>query len=347
MKEFANNGSFKDRIKNKLDDSPVYKNHEEELWSKVIHDIEENETKEEKIKVIKIHPAIWYATAASLVLGLFVSILYWNNKQTATHIVANQTGPIKKDLNIVDSMKVNDEVIHAPIDEKSPSKSGENNNIPSPDLTPTLIASEEKVLEYDLPDKSHLTLNKSASVKLIDNFKNKRSLSMQGEAYFEIEPDKSRPFTIYFDNHHLLVVGTKFNVRNMKDEKFKEISVTEGIVRIFPNNKGQGIEVKAGEQLKIYQEGKTELASINPYNFIFWKLGVLDFKNSTMEEVAVLMSRQYNQKINIAKSISKCTFTGDFTQLSLDEAIHILKITTSYKIEKSKDEIYISGEGCK
>ncbi|GAL86687.1 anti-FecI sigma factor FecR [Sporocytophaga myxococcoides] len=345
MKEFANKDSFKDRIKNKMDDSPVYKNHEEELWSKIISDIESDEAKEKNI-VRKIHPAIWLTAAAALFIGLLISILYLKDNQPTTPILANKTQQVKRDSPIVDSIKDVNKIGNSPTEEKLPIKSNITNRTASTEAT-SLISSEEKVLEYTLPDGSQLTLNKTASVALKDNFKNERSLSIQGEVYFEIEPDKSRPFTIHFDKHYLLVVGTKFNIRNMKDENFKEISVTEGIVRIYPQNMGQGIEVKAGEQLKIYEEGETELAKVNPDNFIFWKLGILNFKNSTIEDVAELMSRQYNQKISIAKSISKCTFTGDFTQLSLDEAIQILKITTSYKVEKRKDEIYISGEGCK
>lgn len=344
MKEFTNKYSFKDRIKNKMDDSPVYKGHEEELWSKVISDIEAEEATE-KNKVRRIYPAIWLTAAASLIIGLLVSILYWKNHQPAPSVIANNTEQVKGDSQTVDTLKTVQKVENTPADEKPAIKIVKKSK-PSAE-TSSLIASNEKVLEYSLPDGSQLTLNKSASVTLKDNFKNERSLTMQGEAYFEIEPDKSRPFTIHFDKHHLIVVGTKFNIRNMKGENFKEISVTEGIVRIFPKNMGQGIEVKAGEQLKINDEGTTELAKVDPDNFIFWKLGILDFKNSTMKNVAELLSRQHNKKINIAKSISKCTFTGDFTQLSLDEAIHILKITTSYKVEKRKDEIYISGEGCK
>ncbi len=345
MKELTNKDSFKDRIKNKMDDSPVYKNHEEGLWSKVISDIEADEAKGKSV-IRKIHPALWWTAAASLLIGFLVSILYWKDHQAATSVLANNTQQVKRDSQMVDSLKTVNKVENTPTDKKTQAKSNVTNSTSSTEAS-SLIASGEKVLEYSLPDGSQLTLNKSASVTLKDNFKNERSLSMQGEVYFEIESDKSRPFTIYFDKHYLLVIGTKFNVRNMKDEYYKEISVTEGIVRIYPKNVGQGIEVKAGEQLKINDEGETELAKVDPNNFIFWKLGILDFKNSTMEDVAELMSRQYNQKISIAKSISKCTFTGDFTQLSLDEAIQILKITTSYKVEKRKDEIYISGEGCK
>ncbi|MBO9699083.1 MAG: FecR family protein [Sporocytophaga sp.] len=344
MKELGKTDSFKDRIKNKMDDSPVYKDSEDALWSKVIGDIEEDEAKEKSL-FKKNHPIIWYASAAAVVMGLLIGMLYWKEKQN-TEVLASIKQQQPKTSQIIEKKKTEINIINSPTQEvKASAKSDAPNNIKT---DPVLqILSEDKITEYDLPDGSHLTLNRSASIELKDNFKKERSLSMQGEIYFEVEPDKSHPFNIYFDNHRLLVVGTKFNVRNIKEEIFKEISVTEGIVKVFPNNQKKGIEVKAGEQLKLNQEGTIESGKADSYNFIFWKDGILDFKNSSMKNVAVLMSRRYNQKINIGHSISRCTFTGDFTQLSLDEAIEILKITTSYKVEKRKNEIYISGEGCK
>jgi len=344
MKELEKTDSFKDRIKNKMDESPVYKDSEDVLWSKVIGDIEENEAKEKSV-FIKIRPLIWCASAAVVVLGLFLGVLYLKENQN-TEVSASSKQQHKEAPHIIENSKTEINLItSATADEKVSEKPDAINKI-SPESI-TQIRSEDKITEYNLPDGSRLTLNKIASIELKNNFKTERSLTMQGEVYFEVASDKSRPFNIYFDNHRLLVVGTKFNVRSIKEEMFKEISVTEGIVKVFHNNQETGIEVKAGEQLKINKDGSTESVKTDSYNFTFWKDGILEFNNSTMENVALLMSRRYNQKINIEHSISKCTFTGDFTQLSLDEAIQILKITTSYKVEKRKNEIYILGEGCK
>jgi hypothetical protein len=345
MNELTNKDSFKNRIKNKLDDSPVYRN-EEELWSKIIRDIEEDEAKEKTI-VRKIHPILWWSVAASLMIGILISILYRKENPPAASFLVNDSKVSNTPVAVDSIVKSEPKTEQTPKEEKAvPKTIAKKDNIAAEEAS-AMIASKEEVLEHILPDGSQLTLNKLSSVKLNGNFRNERTLSMQGEVYFEIEPDKSRPFTIYFDQHHLLVVGTKFNIRSLKEESFKEIAVTEGIVKVFPKNKKQGIELRAGDRLKLNDNGETELAKTNANNFIFWKLGILDFNNSTMEEVSELMSRHYNKKITIDKALSTCTFTGDFTQLSLDEAIHILTITTSYKVEKRKHEIYISGEGCK
>ena len=342
MKEIKHKDSFKDRLKNKMDDSPVYKDQEEELWSKVIGEIDESEK-----KVRRLNPIIWYASAASLLIGLLAGIFYWDAGLENTVVVIDKkiSNP-SSDILSGKNTDGNQGETGYELNEEGKQPKG-NKSIPSKQTFSSAIAASEAIKEYNLPDGSHLTLNKEASVKISEDFKKGRSLSMQGEVYFEIEPDKARPFTIYFDKHRLLVVGTKFNVRSISDEHFKEISVTEGIVIIFPNNTGKGIKVKAGEQLKLSTNEKPATSKIDPYNFIFWKTGILDFKNSTMEEVAMLMSRKFKQPVNLNPSIEKCTFTGDLTQLSLDEAMKIIEITTSYKVEKRKHDIYITGEGCK
>src|SRR5689334_13123313 len=103
MKELGKTDSFKDRIKNKMDDSPVYKDSEDALWSKVIGDIEENEAKEKPI-FIKIRPLTWYASAAVIVLGLFVSLLYLKEKPN-TEVLANNKPQKKKTTHIIEDKK--------------------------------------------------------------------------------------------------------------------------------------------------------------------------------------------------------------------------------------------------
>lgn len=322
-----------------MDDSPVFKDQEDELWSKVMGEVDESEK-----KVRRLNPIIWYASAASLLIGLLAGIFYWNAGHENSVVVIDKkiSDPSSENLSGKNTDNTPGETgDRTKDDDTQPEK---DRSIPSE--VPSAIAATESIKEHDLPDGSHLTLNKEASVKISEDFKKGRSLSMEGEVYFEIEPDKTRPFTIYFDKHHLLVVGTKFNIRSIAEENFKEISVTEGIVRIFPDNAGNGIEVKAGEQLKLSANEKPVASKIDPYNFIFWKTGIIDFKNSSMKEVSVLMSRKYNQKITLNPKINNCTFTGDLTQLNLNEAIKILEISTPFKVEKRTHEIYISGEGC-
>lgn len=344
MKESTHKDPFKDRIKTKMDDSPVHKNREEELWSKVIGDIEEDE-KKVGAKTRKLHPVIWYASAASLVIGLLAGIIYWKGISNDSSLADKSNQKEHRDLK--DESKSTDNTENPGEEKKTDDRSKEDIKSSNDEFLATTIEAKESVTGYDLPDGSHLTLNKEAIVKLTDDFKKARSLSMQGEVYFEIEPDKNKPFNIYFNNHRLLVVGTKFNIRNISGEAYNEISVTEGVVKIFPGNTGKGIEVKAGQQVKLIPNEKPDVVNVDPYNFIFWKTGILDFKNSSMEEVAVVLSRKFKQAVKLNSAIGNCTFTGDLTELSLDETIKIIEITTSYKVEKRKHEVYITGESCK
>ena len=144
----------------------------------------------------------------------------------------------------------------------------------------------------------------------------------------------------------LEVVGTRFNVRNVAGESVKEVSVSEGIVRVFYEPGAEGILVKQDEQLRIEKGKRPELIKVDADNFISWKTGKLKFRNASMEEVAILMERMYGKKINLELSIKDCKFTGDLSDLTLDEALQVVGMTTSFKIEKNKEKVYISGAGC-
>jgi len=345
MKESRDNDAIKDLLKSKMDDSPIYNKGEEELWSKVIEEIE-NEEQSSENKIRKFYPLLRYATAAMLMIGLAISFFFWKLKNDDSTLSVKTSKPKSVEIPVSDKAPIEQNESSFGQKIKDTVSKSELNKVKE-SSKPTILKSKKKVLEYDLPDGSHLTLNQDAAIEYKDDFKSTRSLTLKGEAYFEVKKDKSRPFNIYFNSHRLVVVGTKFNIRNISNEHNIEVSVTEGIVMVYPGNKQKGITVKAGEQLKINENENAVLVKVDPLNFIAWKTGILDFKNTSMQEAVILMSRKYNHAIHVNAAIEKCTFTGDLTQLNLDDAINIIEITTSFKIEKRKNEIFISGESCK
>lgn len=93
------------------------------------------------------------------------------------------------------------------------------------------LASTDHVLVDTLPDGSVVTLNKHSSITFPSTFEgDMRSVSMEGEAFFNITPDKSKPFIIAANGINVKVVGTSFNVKS-SDVK-TEVIVETGVVEV-------------------------------------------------------------------------------------------------------------------
>ncbi|PNV26563.1 FecR family protein, partial [Xanthomonas citri] len=54
----------------------------------------------------------------------------------------------------------------------------------------------------------------------------------KGEAFFDVKPDPAHPFVIHAGDHKVVVLGTKFSVRQERERL--EVAVLEGKVRVEP-----------------------------------------------------------------------------------------------------------------
>jgi transmembrane sensor len=91
----------------------------------------------------------------------------------------------------------------------------------------TTIGEHRKVV---LKDGSLMWLNSNslAAVKFSAGFR--KVYLQKGEAHFEVEKDKSRPFEVYTESEVITAIGTAFSVH--RQEGSVEVLVTEGIVEL-------------------------------------------------------------------------------------------------------------------
>ena len=67
-----------------------------------------------------------------------------------------------------------------------------------------------------LPDSSEIWLNAGSTVTFPEVFANdKRLVTLDGEAYFTVKKDTTKPFVVETSQLSVKVLGTKFNVKEM------------------------------------------------------------------------------------------------------------------------------------
>src|SRR5688572_15893212 len=86
-----------------------------------------------------------------------------------------------------------------------------------------------------LTDGSKVWLNADSKLQYPEVFSgNLREVYLNGEAFFEVTKNPSRPFIIHLANGTVRVLGTSFNIRAYDNEKTVETSVTTGKVAFIP-----------------------------------------------------------------------------------------------------------------
>lgn len=90
-----------------------------------------------------------------------------------------------------------------------------------------------EIEEVNLPDGSVVVLNQGSSLQLNRAFvkgKN-RSVTLEGEAFFNITSNPEDPFTIITSETTVEVLGTEFSLRAYPNEDSTVVAVNEGLVR--------------------------------------------------------------------------------------------------------------------
>src|SRR5690625_7284292 len=91
------------------------------------------------------------------------------------------------------------------------------------------VTSEEEQRIITLSDGSVVRLNRNSRLQLQNEPGHSRKAWLEGEAYFDIQTDPERPFTISSGDALVEVLGTSFNVKG--GEKVL-VAVVEGVVSL-------------------------------------------------------------------------------------------------------------------
>lgn len=189
-----------------------------------------------------------------------------------------------------------------------------------------------------LPDNSIVNLNELSELEYVSsNWNENRSLTLKGEAFFDVE--KGKRFDVNSAFGKVSVLGTEFNVLS-RDRIFK-VSCYEGLVQVTHNNKD--IKLPAGTEF-ILSSGKglkTSIAVAEPY----WLKNMSVFENASFEAVVEELEKQYNISIQYPSELN-INFTGAFEHNNLENALKSISkpLNLTYTIQNTNEVIIKNGQ---
>ena len=188
----------------------------------------------------------------------------------------------------------------------------------------------------NLPDGSKVWLNAGSSLKYPTQFNDKqRVVSMQGEAYFEVESDKEHPFIVKTKQLTVEATGTAFNVNAYAPDHVAAVTLVKGKVAVTLDQK-KTISLSPGEKIdynlatSLYNVNKT-----NTYKWCSWKDGILIFRDDPLEYVFKRLGQTYNVEFilkdaELGKYSYKATFEGE----SLNEILRLLEMSAPIRCKE-------------
>jgi transmembrane sensor len=202
--------------------------------------------------------------------------------------------------------------------------------------------------EVILPDGSVVSLNEGSTLRYPKKFnRDTRTVSLTGEAFFDITKNPKQPFVITSAQAITEVLGTSFNLNVPKGSHTAILNVITGRVRFAPINNTGGVIVTAGEKAEIDEAGNATKKGAVIENEFAWKSNKLVFTDDTLKEVFTILETYFNIKIVVENpTILNCHFTGTFIKPNREQVLDIISKSLQLNYTRKGKTVTITGKGC-
>ncbi len=194
-----------------------------------------------------------------------------------------------------------------------------------------------------LPDGSEVWLNAKSRLAY-HTFNKERKVELQGEAYFKVAHNKSKPFTVVTPECNIEVLGTTFNVLAYEEFGRNEITLVEGKVKV--SNKTQNKLLKPN-QVMLVRNGQMSVQKIEPEQSFAWVDNKFNFTNIPLPELIIRLENWYDVDIHFKDNLkADINFTGVFkNEETVWQVLDALKVYIPIDYQRSntrKIELWIS-----
>jgi transmembrane sensor len=207
-----------------------------------------------------------------------------------------------------------------------------------------VIAERGERANIQLVDGTKVTLNVDSRLRMPAAFEgDTRPVYLQGEAYFDVATDSTRPFIVHAHDAVINVHGTAFNVRSYPEERRVQVAVVEGAVslrsqRTVPPEHGARLE--SGQVGRLDADSsrvKTETLN-NTAPLLGWMDGRLVFEEATLTEVAHRLERWYNLEFDVADpALDSLRLTATLKSRSVQNVLDVIaaSLDIQYRIQQN------------
>ncbi len=198
-----------------------------------------------------------------------------------------------------------------------------------------------------LPDGSAVTLNAESSLIYPKKFSDSsRQVILNGEAFFDIKRNINKPFIVNTEYLKIRVLGTSFNVKSYPTDEKIETTLVSGKVEVIQDRTNSLIVLNPSQRATFDKEkSNIEVDQVDSRRIVAWKEGKLIFDETSLKQVVLDLNRKYNVEFVIkSDSLLHYKYTGEFDNLSLEEVLELLKLSSPIYYKYKNNKVMINSE---
>jgi transmembrane sensor len=211
------------------------------------------------------------------------------------------------------------------------------------------------IASVPMTDGSRITLNTDSEVRVHMTPAERGIELTQGEAFFEVAKDPTRPFVVHVGSRRVIAVGTKFSVRRYGDDV--EVVVTEGKVRLASAQSSKNsllAHTSAVDSIELLTPGTIARASDSGVLIqhealpeaderLGWRSGVLMLRNRTLADAIAEFNRYNVRKVVIADpNIAALKVEGNFRVTNVEGFVRLLESGFPVRVRQESDHIVLT-----
>ncbi|MFC5047329.1 FecR family protein [Aquimarina hainanensis] len=207
-----------------------------------------------------------------------------------------------------------------------------------------------KRLNLVLSDGTKVKLNSGSTISYPTQFSDKetRHVSIQGEAYFDVVKDPSRPFIVDANQIHIKVLGTQFNVSHYGTSPDIQTVLVEGAIELYNTPKtaisSTRVKLTPGQKGSWNKTAKKIIVdSVDVQPYIAWIQGKLVFKKMSFIHIAETLERHFDIQIkNDYPLLNHQIYSASFNGETIEEILKTFSEDTPFSFTRKGNIISIT-----
>lgn len=200
--------------------------------------------------------------------------------------------------------------------------------------------------ETVLEDGTRVWLNADSKLRYPSFFDGgRREVELEGEAYFDVARDTTRPFIVRTGQSVIQVFGTEFNVKAYPDEREERTTLVEGSVGL--RHAGKVYMLRPNDQAVVEEGREVRLTRVDARKEGLWRTGMFVFERETLESLMGELARWYNVTVFYTNERLKTLhFSGELDRYEdIGRILHMVGLTTDVTFSLQGRTVIVSSGG--
>lgn len=207
----------------------------------------------------------------------------------------------------------------------------------------TFATANRERAELRLSDGTRIRLAPASHIRVAADYGEvERAVYLEGQGYFEVKHDESRPFIVHAGTAIARDVGTDFAVRSYAEDRAVQVVVKSGAVAMS----GVG-RLGAGDVGRLGVDGTSSLThGVAVDALLSWLDGRLVFHDAPLSTVIDELRRWHDADVRLADpKLGTLPFTGVLTDASFQSSVDLVAATLGLRVRRAGERVTLERIG--